>query len=313
MSDTNKPYVCTLSKELQEKAKKELHETPEGREQGLKALREKTHTRPDIKFRTDDAFLLRFLRARKFDVNRAFKNLVAYYEIRHEYPEVFDNLEVDKLKYIWEEGLDGMFPGKDSEGRRVGVFRPGKLDVDKYSVKDMARASVLTIEKMLEDEESQITGVVMIGDFADYTAKHALHNGPSFAKLMMSITESAMPIRNKGVHFVNTPSIFEAGMAIWSVFMTEKMKKRIRVHGDEYGTLHKYIPSANLPSDYGGTQPSVTECTTKWMKELQTWETKYIAENDKYGIPKMKDALGKDAKTIDPSGGLVGSFKKIEL
>ncbi|XP_070568209.1 alpha-tocopherol transfer protein-like [Ptychodera flava] len=313
MATTHQPYVCTLSNELQKKAEDELNERSDTRQQHINALREKTKTRPDIKFRTDDAFLLRFLRARKFDVDRAFKNLVRYYDIRQEYPDIFDDLSVEKLKHVWEAGLEGMFPGKDKLGRRVGVFRPGKWDPDICSSKDMFKASILTIEKMLEDEETQINGLVFIGDFADYSMKQAVHSGPSMAKLNMSLLQNAMPLRSKGVHFVNTPTIFDTLMSVWRPFMTEKMKSRMNIHGDDFTTLHQHISSANLPSDYGGTQPEATECTKQWMKELAAWEDGFKAENSKYGIPKKKDTLGGGKVAADPSGGLVGTFKKLDI
>ena len=43
----------------------------------------------DMTCSTSDGFLLRFLRARKFDLERAYLLLVRYLEVREEYPEVF--------------------------------------------------------------------------------------------------------------------------------------------------------------------------------------------------------------------------------
>ncbi|XP_077989664.1 alpha-tocopherol transfer protein-like [Glandiceps talaboti] len=310
---SSKPYVCTLSKELQKKAEVELNERADTRQKHIQALREKTKSRPDIKFRTDDAFLLRFLRARKFDVDRAFKNLEKYYDIRHEYPEVFDDLSVARLKHVWEAGMDGVLPGTDKQGRRIGLFRPGKWNPDVCDSKELFRANVLTLEKMLECEETQIHGMVFIGDFADYSMKQAIHAGPSMAKLQTAILQNAMPLRSKQTHFLNTPAIFNTAMKVWQQFTSEKMNSRMVLHGDDFGSLHEHIASSNLPSDYGGILPEVTECTKKWMEELAAWEDKYFAENDGYGIPKKKDTLGGGKKSADPSGGLVGSFKKLDV
>lgn len=61
-----------------EKAEKELGETSEVKEEKLKELRELLSANENIpKGREDDAFLLRFLRAKKFDVEKVFKMVIS--------------------------------------------------------------------------------------------------------------------------------------------------------------------------------------------------------------------------------------------
>ena len=55
-------------------AKDELHEDPETRGDYVETVQEMTASRPDLDFlRTDEAFVLRFLRARKFCHMEAFQ------------------------------------------------------------------------------------------------------------------------------------------------------------------------------------------------------------------------------------------------
>ena len=57
-----------------ERAHHELGESPDIIEASLKRLRKFIYSQRDREFtRTDDAFLLRFLRAKKFDVEKASK------------------------------------------------------------------------------------------------------------------------------------------------------------------------------------------------------------------------------------------------
>jgi hypothetical protein len=60
--------VYDLPPELAEKARIHLNETPEVKAQALVALREQLASLPCSPHRTDDDFLLRFLRQKKFRV-----------------------------------------------------------------------------------------------------------------------------------------------------------------------------------------------------------------------------------------------------
>lgn len=107
------------------KAEKELNETNEAYAK-VKQLRNMTadcdlnHNR-----REDEAFLLRFLRAKKFDVDKAFKMMSKYYWMKEHSPELFHVSPVSDLKYMLEMQIQCMLPQKDNHGRKIYVFRVG--------------------------------------------------------------------------------------------------------------------------------------------------------------------------------------------
>lgn len=119
-------YVCSLSSELIAKAREELQEKPEWRLRDVQALRDMVcKDYPHLRTRLDDAFLLRFLRARKFDYDRALQLLVNYHSCRRSWPEVFTNLKPSAVKPVLESGFVTVLPHLDSEGRHVVCIRPG--------------------------------------------------------------------------------------------------------------------------------------------------------------------------------------------
>ena len=122
-TSTRIPYVCTLSPETLEKAKRELNEDPNTRQQKIDDLRTKVkEKRPDIKLPPEDAFIIRFLRNKKFDIDRAFKTLEHYYDLRKKYPEIFGNFRPSAYRHIYETGMQIVVPGRDRDGRAVYVF-----------------------------------------------------------------------------------------------------------------------------------------------------------------------------------------------
>jgi len=77
------------------------------------------------KGREDEAFLLRFLRAKKFDIDKSFKMMQKYYWMKEHSPELFHVSPPSELKTMLELQIQCMLPQKDSHGRQVYLFRVG--------------------------------------------------------------------------------------------------------------------------------------------------------------------------------------------
>ncbi|XP_070533543.1 alpha-tocopherol transfer protein-like [Ptychodera flava] len=303
-------YVCSLSAELQQKAKLEVNEDPDTRQKKLDQLRHLFKSRPDILFRNDDAFLLRFLRNKKFDVQKAFKKIVHYYEVRRDYTDLFGTFKPLDYKYIFDAEMEMVCPGRDSDGRKVIIARNSRWDVDRYDVAEGFRGSLMMMETILQEEETQINGVVLIADYEGYTMKHFTKSKPSIMKKMSDIYENALPLRIKAVHFVRQPEIFSKLYSIIKSFMSEKLTKRLYFHGEEYGSLHKYVPSSMLPADLGGQLP---EFQNKEWRERLLASNEEFEINNKYGFPKAVGSLGVADVGEEPGAGIAGSFKRLEV
>lgn len=119
-------YVCSLTEELVTKAREELQEKPEWRLRDVQALRDMVRKEfPNLRTSLDDAFLLRFLRARKFDYDRALQLLINYHSCRRSWPEVFQNLKPSALKDVLASGFLTVLPHTDPRGCHILCIRPG--------------------------------------------------------------------------------------------------------------------------------------------------------------------------------------------
>jgi len=78
-----------------------------------------------LKSRTDDAFLLRFLRARKFDYDRAYNLLISYYTIRASNMDVIGHITPSSVEHVYDTGAITILPHRDREGRRILYFNSG--------------------------------------------------------------------------------------------------------------------------------------------------------------------------------------------
>jgi len=80
-----------------------------------------------LKSRTDDAFLLRFLRARKFDYDRAYNLLINYYTIRASNADVIGHVTPSVVEPLYDTGAVTVLPHRDKEGRKIIYFHAGTL------------------------------------------------------------------------------------------------------------------------------------------------------------------------------------------
>ncbi|GIY47577.1 alpha-tocopherol transfer protein-like [Caerostris extrusa] len=141
---------------------------------------------PDLVSRSDDAFLLRFLRARKFDYTRSFNLLQNYYMMRVKNANIFKDFTPSSLKHVHQLNLQGFLPYRDPEGRSIFVFRGGMWDPSLCSADDLFRANVICLEKQIDDPLTQINGVVAILDMKMLGFHHIRHFSPSHALKIVS-------------------------------------------------------------------------------------------------------------------------------
>ncbi|XP_063113446.1 alpha-tocopherol transfer protein isoform X3 [Cavia porcellus] len=75
-----------------------------------------------------DAFLLRFLRARDFDLDLAWRLLKNYYKWRVECPELSADLHPRSILGLLKAGYHGVLGSRDPTGSRVLIYR-----IDSYA------------------------------------------------------------------------------------------------------------------------------------------------------------------------------------
>ncbi|XP_051880955.1 clavesin-2 isoform X2 [Pristis pectinata] len=287
-----------LSPETLEKAKLELNENPDTLHQDIQEVRDMIITRPDIGFlRTDDAFILKFLRARKFNHFEAFRLLAQYFEYRQQNLDMFKNFKapIQGSNRRLKDGFPGVLSNLDHYGRKILVLFASNWDQSRYTLIDILRAILLSLEAMIEDPELQVNGFILIIDWSNFTFKQASKLTPSMLRLAIEGLQDSFPSRFGGIHFVNQPWYIHALYTVIRPFLKEKTRKRIFMHGNNLNSLHQLIHPEILPSEFGGMLPPYDMGT--WARTLLEHEydddNEYVS--DSYNM-SFKDV----EKTLSP-------------
>ncbi|XP_038052128.1 clavesin-2-like [Patiria miniata] len=269
MSYHRTPQTSNLSQETWHKAKHELNEDLSTLDASIQAVRDLVITRPDVRFlRTDNEFIVRFLRAKKFDTFEAFKVLARYFEIRRKKAPLLANISAEDANI--REALLGGFPAVlenlDPFGRRIVVFFVANWEEWLFSYLHILQALVLSLEFMLEDEETQVNGFNVIIDWTGVTFKQASNLNPTTMKLTIEIFQDCFPARLGGLHMINQPWYIEGALTVCKPFLKDSTRQKIYLHGNNLSTLHAKIHKEMLPSELGGTNPPYNHFS--WAKKL---------------------------------------------
>ena len=156
------------------------------RAEGLKQLRAAVaaHAAKHPKFqlvRDDNQFLLPFLRARKYEVDRALKVLISFCEFWFGSPSIVNGLCGAKVRATYELGYMTLLWGPNEEdrvtddmGNSVSLLEISKLDYSKVNSEDMARLSLYTLLPLFEDERMSRRGLTILESFEGFTMAGAL-------------------------------------------------------------------------------------------------------------------------------------------
>lgn len=184
----------------------ELNENLDTRSLDVEALRDRIKLRPDVLInRDDDEFLIRFLRCRKFDKDRAFELLLNYNQFRRKHQSFFKSLKVSCLRPVFEDGLPLVSPVRDQLGRNVIYLFSGSWNTTLYTFEDILRALLLTVEYLIESERTQLFGVVLVIDFTGWKLADAQLIKKQHLLDAINVFQNCFPARFKGVHLINQP------------------------------------------------------------------------------------------------------------
>ncbi|XP_067124447.1 alpha-tocopherol transfer protein-like [Centruroides vittatus] len=204
----------------------------------------------------DDIFLLGFLRARKYDIERSLQLLKNYFKVRVEYPEYFKNLLPSKLGPVLDLNITQFLPKPDQDGSYIYVFKFRNWDTSVANGIELLRVIMIVMDFQLNFHRTQEKKIVCIIDSAGVSLSHFYYFSPRIISSMVTfILRNSYMIRYKAIHYVNLSIIMKAILSVIFPLLSAKLQKRIHFHSD-MESLHKFISPDYLPSDYGGNLSS---------------------------------------------------------
>ncbi|NWU35877.1 S14L2 protein, partial [Hylia prasina] len=216
----------------------------------------------------DDYFLLKWLRARSFDLPKAEAMLR---KVRGD-----SALGGTLLEHTWcpepavllqviQKYMSGGLCGYDREGSPVWYEIIGPLDAKgllfSVSKQDLIKNKFRDCELLRHECEQQseklgkkIEMVMMVYDCEGLGLKHLWKPAVDTYGEILSMFEENYPESLKHLFIVKAPKLFPVAYNLVKHFLSEDTRKKVVVLGSNWKeVLQKYIDPAQIPVEYGGT------------------------------------------------------------
>ncbi|CAI2365782.1 unnamed protein product [Moneuplotes crassus] len=247
--------------------KGDLSEQQEDRLQEFKDIIREEKLTQDPRY--DDYYLLRFLRARKFNMKKTLEMFKKFLDWRIE-NRADDAIwidccpSMDKIKEFYEFG----YHGTDKQGRPLSIDKPCSFDIDDvlaiatkeelyaFYVKEYETTVHIRLPAASTAAGRKIEQTFNLFSIKGFTMKKLREKSRNIIKLAISIGQDNYPEIMGRMLIVDSPLFFRGAWALISPFIDEKTRKKISILGSKYHKqLFEYVDPENVPVDMGG------ECT----------------------------------------------------
>lgn len=214
---------------------------------------------------SSDVILLKFLRARDFNLNESFQMLINCLSWRNEF-QTETILDRD-LGFHDLEGVVAYMHGYDREGHPVcynayGIFKDKEMYEktfgDDEKLQKFLKWRVQVLErgiKMLHFKPGGINSMIQVTDLKDMP-KRELRVASNH---ILSLFQDNYPEMVARKLFINVPWYFSMLYSMFSPFLTQRTKSKFVIckEGNVAETLYKFIRPEDIPVQYGGlSRPS---------------------------------------------------------
>ncbi|KAH8290205.1 hypothetical protein KR054_001072, partial [Drosophila jambulina] len=301
--------IRTLAPELAEVAHTQLNEVDSQVVAKIAALRSWIKSVKYLEARTDDQFLVAFLRFCKWDVEEAKQRVLFYYTYKTKERELLKSRLVDdKLLELARSGIFATLPNPIGPGGpRIHFTRMGQIDTSKYTVSDIFRFHAFRAEiEINTDDNWNIAGVVEILDFTKIPYSLLLQFDSGMFRRMNAFLEHGIPTNLVATHIVHASR--ETQFVLGLVRNVMKQKELLHIHSN-LESLQKAIGKEYLPVEMGGSNGTLPEAVSRYEAQLISF-TKYFQEDERYVVDeKLREA----SEAAPLAGGAEGTFRKLNI
>lgn len=297
------PYPFSMEEELKKNPKLKISD--------IEMLREWCEKQQHLP-KPSDLHLIMFLHSNYYSIEAAKNTIENFFTIRSHVPEFFSNrdpLGSKELRQIFNVVFATELPGLSKQGHKILFAKLIDTDPSHYSFEDSCKYFFMESD-LIGLRNGICDGYIFIGDSANVSLGHVGRINPMGMKKLVTYIQEGIPVRLKGIHFINTPSVMDVIINMAKPFMKKEFWNMIHLHSS-LNTLEEFVSLDLLPNEIGGKAGSIIQMHENEIKEIDD-KREWFIEEVKLSTVDESLRIGKN-KIANDFFGVEGTFKKLEI
>ncbi|XP_031783357.1 alpha-tocopherol transfer protein-like [Nasonia vitripennis] len=289
----------------------ELKKNPELKKSDIESLQNWCAKQPFLP-KISDSELAIFLHSNYYLMEPTKTTIDTFYTIRTHVPEFFTNRDPvgsKELRKMFNTVCIMPLEKRTREGYAVIMGQLLDRDPANYTYNDHIRDLCMCMDLWMY-QEGTTNGHVICFDTAGVTVGHAARLNPMGLKKFLFYLQEGLPVRLKGLHFLNTSPAMDLILSMMKPFMKKELLDMLHMHSS-MDSVDKFIPIEILPNELGGKAGPLMELHNVQIKKLESFRDWFLDEETRAKIDESKRP-GK-GKTATDLFGVEGSFKKLDI
>ena len=245
----------------------DLGETPQKRLVAIKAFRESILQLPANNRIEDlsDENLIRFLRGKKYNMEKALKCVKNRAKFHREHAQLIDGATAEEFERLGK--ILTLLPQRSVDGKLVILLRP-TLVVNEFKDKEfmennpliVARLMIWIFNRLSDNVYVQVCGVVIMGSMKEMSLWDAM-TFIGAAKnedraLAIGYLTTCTAARFGGMMLFDQPAIVTPVFYVITLFMSSKLRERMHLCGSDYSRVQEHLgnDASRIPECIGGSQ-----------------------------------------------------------
>ncbi|XP_045461023.1 clavesin-1-like [Harmonia axyridis] len=286
------------------------YENEDLKKEDVKILKEWCDSQPHLPKMTEQEVIW-FLQSCYYSNERAKIAIDNYFTMKTLSAEIFKKRDFNSpvFQANLKLGSFSILPKKTHEGYTVCFFKFLDSNAENFSLCEFMKIfdMVVLLDIYLNGTQK---GLRYCFDVKNISLGHVAKLSLVTLKKFFLYLQEGMPIRLKGLHYINANPILDKALILVKPFLKKEVLAMLTIHPSLDENMKKYIPLECFPSDYGGkcdTSSSLYEQTKKALFENE----EFFEHQDKQLVDESKRS-GKPKNASDIFG-VEGTFKKLDL
>ncbi|PAA56637.1 hypothetical protein BOX15_Mlig010339g2 [Macrostomum lignano] len=254
------------------------------------------------------AVSLKFLRARKWDVQRAVDLFAAHEKLRRvEYFEHIDPCDEGVRAELLSEKLT-IVPGQSSSDSVVALFTACRHRPPETTHRDTLKSLIFQLDAALAVDSAQENGLVFVYDM---TGSKYGNFDYDLSIRILNMLKGNYPARLKKVLIVTAPIWFKAPFQVLRMFVREKLRDRVFIVNSS--TISSHLSLEVLPGSLGGTRAHDHQA---WLREAcrrmgRTLPPDYFTRGGVGGGLQSGSGAASDTSSLTDDSGSAGTGRGV--